>query len=1089
MLRATILYFLITSISLILAACESGGRDKDNSPSRSHSAFTAPLPESVLLALREPEQPMLTLDAVADRAAVPPGIIIGITITDLNLDTGSVAGTFNVPLSPEIHSLELQFYLTYPEIEAPVLVALTAARDFAVGAAARLDFSGVVFDLTLDDDNDSFGNLDELRARADPYSAESVPLRVVSVTPVPDDVAAGVMPKISARFNSAPAPASFADGGFSLTGPDGAVQGAVAVNDMVMVFSPVQALARDATYTVTLAPTVYGENGTMLVQSFIWIFHTVAGALELPAALLPYDGVLEAGTVRGYRITGLAPGAAFIATLGGLSGNIDLAVHADDTFSDANCVATHAGLQAESCGAQVDAGGMLYLQLLGGALESDGAFSLALTPVTGLFTNQQLSGAVGIDSQHFLITGLVPGAPTLVELTGLSGGNADLAVYTDVFNTRSCRSQRGAGRYEGEVQVLMANEGCVATANTQGQLYVEVTGVALDPNDMATEIAFTLSYGAPVTTDAGLSLPVVVADVPRLLDYYLVSGLQPDARYVVDYKPGRVDYDFSPKLYSYRDAGFSTDALSACWDSVSLCTATTNGVGELYLAVDRVLATDAAGYEFNVYPWKAINREQLPYPFVSGNGPEFLVVQGLAKNYVHRGMLRNDDPDAGLTNGLHATVEGVYSADDFASKFCFNNSYDACDSTLDTLQGLPNDAGELYVYITTHSAMVHNHTFTIAPQLGYNSPHPLPFTETVAKGIHDFVVTADVNKLAFILSGMSDNADLRVFYRSLAVSDCDSALMYDVGGKPAVEFCGVHQGSYAAMMPEVFLVRVDASATASGTSFTLDSRSFYPDVSGAVSVMPRGFGAVSPTGTPTSDFDPVFVPERIDPVSTSQRPGIWAGRGYHFYEVYSLHPDAGYTFTLGGTLASAPITLTAYTGAISAGAADCQATTAAPSCAVHADATGTLRVAVMTSPTLITDAPYTLALARAGDAPAVMPLVMDAPGASLSLAGEFLRLYMSNYYKVTGLDPARAYDIAASWYLYFANVDIYVYQDAVFTNYAQGCGYAVHAVSGTETCAGARPNASGELYLRVYNNYIENQSSNTTYTLTVAPSP
>ncbi len=1094
--RGGILHNLVVvAAALLLVACGSsggGGSPASGSPSTKESLpqqLTVDLPSPLLAVLRQASPPALRAEAHLDDS--PPGSTtpIELKILALDKDAGRVTLEFPAPLAAGQHTLVLLFSLQTSTAD-PLPVAQSEARTITVDTAGLiLDFNAVTFDLTLDSDGDGYGNLLELRAQADPRVATSIPLVVQAVAPADGRRGVGIDARLRVTFNIEPAAIDAA--ALHLAGPAGEVVGDISVSGNDALFTPQAPLLPATRYTVDLAAGINSLAGTLLADAYHGSFTTAATApLQLAAADLPYHGSLAAGAVLDVQINGLPPGSAYILTLGDLNANLDLAVFGDATFSAADCDSRHGQTEAESCGALADAGGSIYLQVEAAGAAADGQFTLQLAAVSGLLVNGRYRGATGLNTQHFMIDGLTPGAPTLVELSELAGGNADLAVYSDVFNSIACRSRRGAKKDPEEIQVLMANEGCVAAANAQGRLYVEVAGIEFDPWDNAIEIGYTLSYGAPRTVDVSSSLPLRQEQAVQILDYYKVSGLAANGRYAVAIKTDRQDINGSSKFYSYNAADFSSDHLTGCSDTFTPCTAQANAAGEIYLAVDRVQLSDTApppAYEFNVLPWQPLSRAQLPYHFMTGGEPQFLRVSGLDKAFLHRGMLRNDDPEAGLVNGLHATIVGIYTADDLSSRICDNGSVNACALTLDDSQAVPTAGGDLYVYLTTHTAMVHPHTFTVAPNIGVGTLQPLPYNGTVPKGASDYIVNTDRSKLGFILSGMSDNADLQVYYRSLAVTDCQSARGFDTAGQVAVDFCAIYQGSYY-IKPEVFLVRVNAVASASGTPFNLATRAFYPTVSGANSVVPRAFGDVTQAGTPTSDFNPLFTPARVDSGSGLSRKGIWAGDGYHFYEIWSLHPGDQYQLTISATLATAPVTVRAAGGAVNAEQTACGSGTP---CTVTADAAGTIRVALAADPGLSVDAPYSLSVALAGTPSPMTETVATVNGAA-TLVNQMAGLYLSRYYRLTGLTPGQRYDIAAVRPdgAVLGNADLYVYLDASFSTYAAGCAFALHADAATETCPGAVANGAGELYVRVYGNHILNMSYfDTGYTLTVAPSP
>ena len=83
---------LLMIMSVLVSACDSGGHDSKVLADEQRTEITAPIPDAILLALRSPAQPTLALKVVVDRATAPPGTLINVAITHLDLDTGTVTG-------------------------------------------------------------------------------------------------------------------------------------------------------------------------------------------------------------------------------------------------------------------------------------------------------------------------------------------------------------------------------------------------------------------------------------------------------------------------------------------------------------------------------------------------------------------------------------------------------------------------------------------------------------------------------------------------------------------------------------------------------------------------------------------------------------------------------------------------------------------------------------------------------------------------------------------------------------------------------------------------------------------------------------
>ncbi len=120
--------------------------------------------------------------------------------------------------------------------------------------------------------------------------ADLVDLRApVVLSTVPADAATGASPymPVTAAFNKPINPATLTEASFTLSGPSGAVSGAVSylAGTQTAVFTPAAALAPLSLYTATLTTAVTDSNGVPLATAHSWSF-TTGAADSVPPAIL-----------------------------------------------------------------------------------------------------------------------------------------------------------------------------------------------------------------------------------------------------------------------------------------------------------------------------------------------------------------------------------------------------------------------------------------------------------------------------------------------------------------------------------------------------------------------------------------------------------------------------------------------------------------------------------------------------------------------------------------------------------------------------------------------------------------------------------
>ncbi len=219
------------------------------------------------------------------------------------------------------------------------------------------------------------------------------------------------------------------------------------------------------------AATITATSGSVSGKSDVWsrVMATIAGT-ALPSAL-----TVDAGQ-KFFRVTGLTPGALYQPTLDNPSSDVDLLVYADPSATETAqvCVSQQGGTEPESCMAQANASGELWVVADGQWTDGGAQFDLtapAAAPVkldgTIAFpAGLPRSGSIGVGEAFYKVTGLTPGASYEVRISNLSA-DVDVEVYGDVYQFNSLCASFKPGTVD---------DACVAAASTAGELFVEVDG-------------------------------------------------------------------------------------------------------------------------------------------------------------------------------------------------------------------------------------------------------------------------------------------------------------------------------------------------------------------------------------------------------------------------------------------------------------------------------------------------------------------------------------------------------------------------------------------------------------------------------------
>ena len=111
---------------------------------------------------------------------------------------------------------------------------------------------------------------------------------VLSVTPAQGTTSVAINSTVTATFSMAMSPASITTAGtFVVTGPGGAVAGAVAYSGTAATFTPTALLAYGTTYTATIDTAAASPGGAELIGPYTWSFTTVAASVPAVSSVTP----------------------------------------------------------------------------------------------------------------------------------------------------------------------------------------------------------------------------------------------------------------------------------------------------------------------------------------------------------------------------------------------------------------------------------------------------------------------------------------------------------------------------------------------------------------------------------------------------------------------------------------------------------------------------------------------------------------------------------------------------------------------------------------------------------------------------------
>jgi hypothetical protein len=349
---------------------------------------------------------------------------------------------------------------------------------------------------------------------------------VVSTIPANGTTNVAINTTISAIFSMAMTPASLTSSTFTVTGPGGAVAGAVTYSGSVATFTPAAALGYSAIYTATITTGATNVGGTPLLSNYVWTFATIEpppavistipakGATGVPISQVlsaTFSEPMSAATISGTTFTVTGPGATAVAGAvaysGGTATFMPSAVLAYNTVYTATITtgATNLGSQPLAANYVWTFTTITPPPLVVSTVAVNGATGVPLSQVLSATFNEAVNCAtLSSPATAFTVTG--PGATAVAGTVGCTGSvvtftpSSALAVNTTYVATINTGAKSLAGTPLAANFVWTFRTGPAPTTPTVIST-VPVNGAVGVPTNQAITATFSEAMN-PATIDA-----------------------------------------------------------------------------------------------------------------------------------------------------------------------------------------------------------------------------------------------------------------------------------------------------------------------------------------------------------------------------------------------------------------------------------------------------------------------------------------------------------------------------------------------------------------------------------------------------------
>jgi hypothetical protein len=252
--------------------------------------------------------------------------------TNVSVNT-TIGATFSMAMSPgTINSTS--FMVTGPGGAAVAGAVAYTGSVATFTPAAPLAYSSI-YTATITTGAKNLGGASLLNNYVWTFTTITPPPAVTAVIPANGATSVPIGQVLSATFSEGMNPATISATTFTLTGPGGAVSGAVAYNGVIATFTPTANLAYGTVYTATITTGATSVAGTPLPANYVWTFTTITppplvvstvpvnGATGVPVSQVlsaTFNETMSCATLTSTTFTVTGPGATAVAGTVGCTG-------------------------------------------------------------------------------------------------------------------------------------------------------------------------------------------------------------------------------------------------------------------------------------------------------------------------------------------------------------------------------------------------------------------------------------------------------------------------------------------------------------------------------------------------------------------------------------------------------------------------------------------------------------------------------------------------------------------------------------------------------------------------------------------------
>src|ERR1035438_2975829 len=199
----------------------------------------------------------------------------------------AISATFSMAMSPG--TITSSSFTVTAAGGAAVAGAVTYSGSVATFTpAAPLAYSSI-YTATITTGATNLGGTHLLNNYVWTFTTITPPPAVIATVPANGATSVPIGQVLSATFSEAMNAATISGSTFTVTGPGGAVAGAVTYNGVIAVFTPTAALAYNTLYTATITTGATSVAGTPLPANYVWTFTTITPP-PLVVSTVPVNG-------------------------------------------------------------------------------------------------------------------------------------------------------------------------------------------------------------------------------------------------------------------------------------------------------------------------------------------------------------------------------------------------------------------------------------------------------------------------------------------------------------------------------------------------------------------------------------------------------------------------------------------------------------------------------------------------------------------------------------------------------------------------------------------------------------------------------